>query len=272
MQAEQKVAHAPAPDDKAASSPSASAPSGKNISTIQFPYGDLSDAVEFAQAVHAVGSPCTVDQVAAYLKQSPHSGAFRLRCSYPRIFGLTESQRGVGGIKLTPLGMRIVDATQEAAARADAFLHVALYKSIFEKYKGYTLPPPAALEREMAALGVSPKQTDKARQAFDRSARQAGFTWAGADRLVMPVTKNTPESRPLDHGTPGADAREPKKGGGGGEPPDRTELMSMLLRFLPEGDLDNDKLARWLRAAEINLRMAYDTPGSIKIEVVDADA
>ena len=55
-------------------------------------------------------------------------------------------------LSLTPLGLRIVDSSQEAAARVEAFLVVPLYKAIYEKYKGYTLPPPAALEREMAGL------------------------------------------------------------------------------------------------------------------------
>lgn len=40
--------------------------------------------------------------------------------------------------------------------------------------------------------------------------------------------------------------------------------MKMLLRFLPE-EMDNERLARWLRAAEVNLRMAYDIDGGIKI-------
>jgi hypothetical protein len=250
----------------------------KQISTIQFPYGDLDDAVEFAKAIHAVGGQsCTTDQVAAYLKQSITSGAFRLRTSYPRIFGLTETERG--GMRLTPLGLRIVDPMQEAVARVEAFLHVPLYKAIFDKYKGYTLPPNVALEREMANLGVSPKQTDKARQAFERSARQAGFMWAGPDRLVMPALKDrgetggkAPESKPLENGTPGADQRSERKGGGGGgDPPDRNELMRMLLRFLPDGSLDNEQLARWLKAAEVNLRMAYNTPGSINIEAEAGD-
>lgn len=246
----------------------------RQMSSIEFPYGDLDDAVRFVRSVHEVGGKsATIDQVAGYLKQTPKSGAFRLRSSYPRVFGLTETDRG--SIVLTSLGLRIIDATQEKAARVEAFLHVPLYKAIFEQYKGYQLPPPAALEREMQKLGVSSKQTDKARQVFDRSARQAGFTWAGSDRLVMPVLKDgdgvepvsAPETKPLDQGSPGADERR-GGGGGGREPPDAGELMRMLLRFLPAKaeQMDNDRLVRWLRSAEVNLRMAYDVNGKIKIE------
>lgn len=242
-------------------------------SSIAFPYGDLDDAVEFAHAVHAVGGQsCGIEQVAAYLKQSASSGAFRLRLSFPRVFGFTENERGT--VSLTLLGQRVVDPKQEAAARVDAFLNVPLYKAIYEKYKSFTLPPPAALEREMEKLGVSPKQKDKARQVFDRSAKQAGFTWAGADRLVLPVLKDKgeevappPKQKPLEAGTPGADKSGKGRSSGGGEPPDRTDMVMMLLRYLPESGLDNDQLARWLRAAEVNLRMAYNIGGSIKVEV-----
>jgi hypothetical protein len=96
---------------------------------------------------------------------------------------------------LTPLGVRAVNAASEAIARVDAFLNVPLYSAIYEKYKGHLLPPAKALEREMVALGVAPKQADKARQVFDRSARQAGFHAEGEDRLVRPRT-STPNSAP----------------------------------------------------------------------------
>lgn len=244
----------------------------RQMSTIEFPYGDLEDAIGFAKAVRDVGGQsCEIDQVAAFLKQVPTSGAFRMRLSFPRVFGLTENERGV--VRLTDLGKRIVDTQQERHARVDAFLHVPLYRAIFDQYKGYTLPPPAALEREMVKLGVSSKQADKARQAFDRSFKQAGFNWAGDDRLVMPVMKNegggpAPDTKPIEQGSPGAEPLGSRQGGGG-EPPDRVELIRMLLRYLPDDGLTNDQLARWLRAAEVNLRMAYDTPGVITIGAQD---
>src|SRR5438034_1314262 len=74
-------------------------------SAIEFPYNDLDDAVEIAKAIHAnAGVSCTLDQLAAYLKQSMTSGAFRLRTSNARIFGLTENERGE--VRLTDLGRR----------------------------------------------------------------------------------------------------------------------------------------------------------------------
>lgn len=243
-------------------------------SSIEFPYGDLDDAVEFAKAIRDVGGQsCEIDQVAAHLKQAPSGGAFRMRLSYPRVFGLTENERGI--VRLTELGKRIVDPQQEAGARAEAFLGVPLYRAIYDKYKGYTLPPPAALEREIANLGVSSKQTDKARQAFDRSAKQAGFFWAGPDRLVMPVLKqaDAPDSKPLDKGTPGADEsgtdreRKRNRGGSGGDEPPRHPLVEGLFQSLPpDGETWTlDEAADWLQAAAYNLRMAYKFKGVITV-------
>jgi hypothetical protein len=238
-------------------------------SSIEFPYGDLDDAVTVAKAVRDVsGQSCTIDQLAAQLKQSASSGAFRLRLSYPRIFGLAETERGT--IRLTELGMRIVDPTLEARARVDAFLTVPLYRAIYEKYKGYTLPPPAALEREMASLGVSSKQTDKARQAFDRSARQAGFYWSGQDRLVEPAIKGSaPQSRPLDANTPGATPPGFGSGGaGGGGGVTGDPLLDALVAKLPKsgGTFNATERVTWLQMVAMAFQLAYGSDTEIDIK------
>ena len=166
-------------------------------STIEFPYGDQNQAVEVASKIHTeAGMTCTVDQLAAWFKQSPSSGTFRQRVSTARIFGFVETERG-GSILLTPLGRAVVDPGQEQKARAQAFMLIPLYKSLFEKFKGYTLPPRSALEREITQMGVSPKQKSRARQAFERSATQAGYFQHGPDRLVEPAFKDLPETKPL---------------------------------------------------------------------------
>jgi hypothetical protein len=91
-------------------------------------------------------------------------------------------------------------------------MRVPLYAALFEHYKGYTLPPPAAVEKYMKEIGVSSKQTGRARQAFMRSARQVGFFAHGEDRLVRPAG---PGTKPID--PPKADAStSPKEDLGGG--------------------------------------------------------
>lgn len=243
-------------------------------SSIEFPYGDLKDAAEVANAIHAnAGTSCSPDQLAAYMRQTTSSGAFRLKIATARVFGLVETERGL--VALTALGRRIVDAGQEKDARASAFLKVPLYQAIFEKFKGHLLPPPAALEREMLGFGVSPKQTDKARQAFERSADQAGFFSLGTDRLTMPAGAKRPETAPVKAPSfYGGGASYPAGGsGGGGGGGDVDPIIRGLVDRLPPPDSKwplADRV-RWLQTAANAFGLVYQPPenenGEITITV-----
>jgi hypothetical protein len=239
-------------------------------SSIEFPYNDLDDAVEIAKAIHThAGTSATLSQLAAFVDQSVSSGTFRLRVSNARTFGLTENERRQ--VRLTSLGRIIADPAQEPMARVDAFLHVPLYRRIFEHHDGYALPGAGPLERFMRDVGVSPKQTGKARQAFMRSARQAGFFAHGEDRLVRPAfPAGGPGTRPVDvvsedsqtKGKPGG------SGGGDGNPPRHPLIEGMFQSLPPNGqEWTLDEAADWLHAAAYNLRFAYKLKGKIKIEI-----
>ena len=231
---------------------------GRERSSIQFPYNDLNSVIEVAKAIHDnAGMECTLDQLAAYMKQSMTSGSFRLRISGAATFGLTDNERGK--VRLTSLGRRIADPAQGAAARAEAFLAVPLYQRIYDHYKGYTLPGAAAIEKFMREVGVAPKVTDKARQAFLRSARQAGFFEHGEDRLVKPTT-------PPSFIVSGAEQVEAADhdnvktgGGGGGNPPDLHPFVKGLLRELPpSGEVwPEEKRKLWLDTAASIFKMIY---------------
>lgn len=234
--------------------PKSSTDSSRERSGIAFPYSDLSVGLQVVRAIHEhAGSSCAPDQLAAWMGQNVRSGAFAAKLSVARIFGLIETERGV--VRLTDIGRRIVDPSSEQAARVDAFLKVPLYKAVYDKYRGYTLPPAAALEREMAALGVSPKQTDKARQAFERSAEQSGFFAAGRDRLVMPAIGQRPETKPLEEPPTPEDQRIPPggngSGSGGAKPPALHPFVQGLLDTLPKPETDwpSADRAKWLQTA-----------------------
>ena len=144
-----------------------------------------------------------------------------------------------------------------------------LYLRIFEHHDGYTLPGAAPLEKFMREVGVSPKQTGKARQAFMRSARQAGFFAYGEDRLVRPSFPDTPGTRPTN--PPVADDGSKNKPGGanGGAGPPRHPLIEGMFQSLPENGKPwtLDEAADWLHAAAYNLRFAYKLKGKITIEI-----
>jgi hypothetical protein len=253
----------------------AKTPRAYERSTIEFPYNDLADAIDIARAIHTnAGTSCTLDQLAAYTRQSMTSGAFRGRVANAGTFHLTDNERGE--VKLTELGRRIVEAAREASAKAEAFLSVPLYERVYTHFKGYTLPPPAALERFMNEVGVATKQTDKARQAFMRSARQAGFFEHGEDRLVRPVTADSgPGTKPIEPAAPGATEKrheDPgKRNGGGGDGPDLSgfhPFIQGLLKTLPEPETEWDLVARakWLQTAANIFDLIYKGEGGIKIE------
>src|SRR5262249_50206682 len=148
----------------------------RDRSLIVFPYGDLEGAVEIARGVNGCGgNVCDWDQLAAHFGQVGSGGGFRNRVATAKIFGLVNYSQGK--VTLLPLGASIIDPQQEARARAEAFLTVPLYKSLFDSFRGRPLPPISGLEAEMVRLGVAEKQKDKARQVFQRSANQAGFFW-----------------------------------------------------------------------------------------------
>jgi hypothetical protein len=160
-------------------------------STIAFPYSDLADAEKVASIVHeSHGGSCELDQLAPDLgHDTTNSGAFRSRLSGAALFGVINSDRG--SVTLTRLGERIVEPNTRERARIDAFLSVPLYKAVYDSFRGRMLPADQGLESFMEQQGVAPKQTAKARQAFQRSASHAGFFHAGKDRLVEPSVRQS---------------------------------------------------------------------------------
>jgi hypothetical protein len=228
-------------------------------SSIAFPYGDLEDALTVVDAIYAnAGTGCAVDQLAAYMRQSSNSGAFRLKLSTARIFGLIET--GKEGVSLTQLGRQAADASQRARALSTAFLTVPLYRAVFDKYRGHLLPPPAALQREMASFGVASKQTAKARQAFERSAEQSGFFNHGKERLVEP-TFRVGESAP-----PPPTSTKPQVYFGGGGGTGGGSLHPFILGLLdslpaPKTPWPQIERSKWLKTAENIFSLIYSDDG-----------
>lgn len=246
---EQSLGEAPAPTQE------------RERSTISFPYLSLDVAVEIVKAVHATGGQQSqMDQVAAHLNEAASGGAFRTKIVTARIFGLIKYS--TGSVSLTSLGSRITDPDQEKAARADAFLHVPLYKRIYDDFKGLVLPPtPEALESVMVSLGVAQKQKDKARQVFLRSAQQAGFFAYGTTKLVYPTlngtTQSTTSKEKTDRNSDDSAGGGSSGSGGGGQ---YHPFIQGLLQTLPPPNTDWPLSARkkWLQSALSIFDVIYD--------------
>lgn len=240
--------------DKSAAEQNAEQPAEqiRGRSTIEFPYLDLDNAIEIVKAIHRVeGDRCEWNQLATALGVSAEGGGFRMRLLTAKTFGLLTYERGQ--VMLTDCGIRAADPAHEKRARFEAYMNVQLFKQLFERLNGQTLPPVAAIERAIENLGVAPKQKEKARQVFQRSAKQAGLFELSTDRLSTPPGLNqSAPKQPLDQG--GGSADQTRNNGGGGDGGDSGNLHPFivgLLRKLPEPETawPTKDRAKWLQTA-----------------------
>lgn len=218
----------------------------RSRSTVQFPYGDLDDALAVALGIHKnSGQECTPDQLAAWLGHgTTNSGAFRNKLSSARIFGVVAVGRNK--VSLTALGHEIVDQKRQEAAKVRAFLNVELYRKLFDEYKHKQLPPDSGLEAELVRFGVAPKQKDRARQAFQRSAAQAGFFRSGKDRLVQP-----PVTEAAGDADKGQSQRSGVKSGGMDETDQHPLIQGLVGTLPPPGQpFPAKRQTQWIEAAK----------------------
>ena len=180
------------------------------------------------------------------------SGAFRVKVAAARIFGLaTVDDKKVA---LLQLGHDTQDPNSEARARALAFLNVPLYRKIFETYRGRPLPDDKALEKVMESFGVASKQTNRARQTFQRSAEQAQIFNDKKDRLVLPAGVSL-DSKPSNGGA----SRKMETPVTTAPAGDLNPVLSLLLESLPpEGaEWPRDARQQWMQILERALDRLY---------------
>jgi hypothetical protein len=224
-------------------------------SEIEFPYADLESAEELARTINdKAGSSCELDELAAWMGQTATGGTFRTRVGAARMFGLIDT--GQGRVSLTQLGREVLPSSgNDRAARVTAFLNVELFKAMYDQYKGNALPPQPAIERQVEQLGVSPKQKERARQTFMKSAQYAGFIDATTGRFVKPgvaARDDTQQEKP-------AEQRKRDNGDDGGDPPGLHPFVQGLLRELPAaGEVwPEAKRKLWLDTAASIFKMIY---------------
>lgn len=218
----------------------------RTVSGVKFPYYDLSDAITVAKAIHEkAGGACDLDQLASWLDhKSINSGAFRLRVSAAKMFGLVE-KAGTGKLRVSKRGVAIVAPvtdSQVAEAKKAAFLAVELFQKVYERFRGMTLPQVAGL-RNVAKeeYEVAPKRAEDAVRVMLESAEQAGFFAASGDRTKMvapvigtsaaterPAIQHPPFAPEVVNDPPGRNGGR----GGGGDGGDYTGIDPYILEFV----------------------------------------
>lgn len=182
--------------------------------------------------------------------QTASGGTFRTRLGAARMFGLIET--GQGSATLTQLGKDVLDNSGKTqSARTTAFLNVELFSALYDQFKGNLLPPPPAIERQIESLGVSPKQKERARQTFMKSATYAGFIDPATGRFVKPGIAPQEEQR--------QQPEDKRTGGGGDGPTDIDPIIAGLLKRLPKSGEVWPEAERklWLQLLEGSFKLIY---------------
>lgn len=266
------------PAESATTDASTKTPTTRERSQIAFPWYDLDTAIGVARVIHdAGGIGVSRDQLAGQLGISPTAGNFSIKVGAARMYGLVEVVQSK--FQLSQLGYAVLskDESAEKTARAQAFLNVPLYRRAYDEFRGKPLPPrPTGLENVFGQFGVPAKSRAIARQVFDRSARQSGFSTVDPDRLIEPVIVHNGAAERQPAEANGDHVPSPAPANGVRAPTNQEvqtleldELVRGLLRRLPKAGetWTPEAKAKWLRALSQNLDYVCEIEGD-KIVVI----
>jgi hypothetical protein len=244
----------------------AAAAVARQRSTIEFPYVNLEDCEESAVAIFSEAgmTELSVTQAAAAMGTTVDSSSFRVKLSAMRLFGLlTVEQQRVG---LTQLAREICENDTKARARVTAFLNVPLYVRLVQEHEGHTLPQAPALEKEIISYGVGAKVADRARQAFDKSAKHANFIRPGSDRFVTPILAS-PRAETKSATTETQEQSAPGSGDGDG-PDDGVDpvIKALVAKIPPTGtQWPLEEQVYLLQMLAMTFHMTYKNRRPIKV-------
>lgn len=164
----------------------------REVSRYTFPYYNLEVTIGVAKALHdRAGGKASMAQLASYLDHTDEfSGAFRSKVWGARLFGLVKITSNI--VSITPLGEQLAflkSGLQRDRRLAEAFLNVPLFREVYKRYEGSTLPSTReGLKNALNnILGVPPRVAPVALKTLLFSADQAGFRRENPNRLIHPI-------------------------------------------------------------------------------------
>src|SRR6185312_3207659 len=254
-----KVVKEPEPDPKAGKP--------RARSGVSFPYWDLDSVTEVARAIHErAGGACDTAQLATMLGYSGISnGSFRTRVSAAKMFGVIEDSDD-HRLRVSARGRRIVAPVTDAdgiSARTEAFLAVDLFRRVFDRFNGTTLPEQVGLRNLFAnEYQVVPDRIAPTVRILLDSAEQAGLFQAAGNRsrMAMPLSAGFTPAAPAPIAPPAIEKIEihrPGGNGGGGGDDGTSEIdpaiVGLLKRLPPVGTAINAKRRKVLIDAFTNV-------------------
>lgn len=239
------VQDGPAEDPKAGKS--------RPSSDVQFPYYDLAAAIDVASTIHnRAGGSCDREQLATMLgHKGVRSGAFVSKISAVKMFGLVDEEGDT--VRLSRRGSNIVAQITEAEAKrakVDAFLDVELFRLVYERYQGNSLPADVGLRNLLETeYGIVESRVGATVRVMLDSAEEAGFFEIAGNRtrMVKPLvsTGAAVEEPKVEERTPPDDPPPPERqkfgggsggsGGSGGGGDIDPAILGLLQRMPPGG-------------------------------------
>ena len=229
---------------KAVKEPEADPKVGKRRakSGVRFPYNNLDESVAVAKVIHErAGGGCDLAQLATLLNYSGvRNGAFRTRLSAAKMFGVVE-EADEQDLKVSTRGLAIIAPISKAravTAKVEAFMAVELFKKVFDRFNGTTLPTTVGLKNLLTTeYQVVPDRVVPTVRIMLDSAEQAGlFSAAGnRTRMVMPLAESPPPSASPVPEQPEVVRQGGHGGDGGGDGINIDPAILGLLKRLPPG-------------------------------------
>lgn len=230
----------------------------------RFPVYDLGDSIEVVRRLHhELGGSATSPELAARLGYSGvQNGAFINRLASARMFGLLDGT--ADRLTLSQRAQAILmpeDEAMEAAALADAFEAVPVFKAFYDAYDGRALPAHGGrLNALQTRFEVPADRVANVLSRLERSAERAGYFRVASDRMIRPrgsgrrVTEAQGEASEVS-APPSRAAVAGKRGA------EHLLMQGALAELpLPSEGWNAEGLEQWMELVEAAARMIYKLP------------
>ena len=206
----------------------------------------LGQALEMVETVNTqFGGTCSPAELATKMGTNIESGAFKMRWSAARQFGLLD--RVDKNFTITDRGKRALNESLRQSALVEAFRDVPSYDKLYSEYVGTALPSEQGLNNRLYSMGVPMKSLERIRKAFLRSASDAGLYDA---ELGMLINLSEPVAGPVADVSVAAEPVLPTD--------DDHPILAALWDEKPAKGCDRRKFDGWFKMLEDAFIWVYD--------------
>jgi hypothetical protein len=241
-----------------------------------YPLFTIDEAARVARIIYDLnaGHPWRPTDVAISLDMGPRTPRFYYLTAAARDYGFTIGTRDATRIELTELGRNLASTTDETSQRAikfRAFLHVDMFRRVYEHYQGRPLPELKFIAATLTMhFGLDPTVLEEFVSIYRRSYAESV---PAADRHVLTEQSGGPEPARLTEPEPDFHTNGHANGHAHSpEPviaPDIAEEKPTTLSFSPAADTARRTAGSALDSAEEVQPAAWRAPSANDNAVVE---